>query len=77
MSKNEENEITLLTITAKDLIKKLKEEKDLIHLRETAYMVYSEETKEEFQVQITVTRRQSDFLEPFQTENMREWKPIN
>ena len=65
------NEKSLLEISSKELCEMLTERTDLIHVKQCAYAHYSKETDEEFQVQITVTRSKSDFLEAFTTEEMR------
>jgi hypothetical protein len=71
LSKNEKD---LLEISAKELTQMLTYNKDLSHVKQMAYGYYSNETKEEFQVQILVTRHENDFLEAFQTEEMSEYK---
>lgn len=54
-----EDEIKLLVISASDV-------------RQNAYEYFST-GGEVFQVQVTVTRRENDFLEAFQTEEMKDY----
>lgn len=63
--KLDENSIKLLEFTAGDLIPILESKPDLAYVQETAFAHYSELNNEELQVQITVTRVKSDFLDPF------------
>lgn len=65
-----QSEKDLLQFSAGDLIPMLEAEKNLAHVKQTAYRYYSPKTKEYFDVQVTVTRNKSDFLEPFTTEEM-------
>jgi len=65
---------TLLIVTAGDLIPMLRNAPDLIHVRQSAFDYYDKENDEHWQVQITVTRKESDFLEFLQTEEMSEYK---
>jgi hypothetical protein len=60
----------LLQYSAGDLIPMLAADKKLLHVRQSAFTWYNPDTKEEYQVHVTVTRDESDFLEPFQTETM-------
>lgn len=74
MKKNREKlndqEKTLLEITAGDLIPQLRENKKLIHVKQMAYGYYDKETKEEWQVQVLITRSVPDFLEFLEVEEM-------
>lgn len=63
--KLDENMIKLLEFTAGDLIPILESKPDLAYVQETAFACYSQVGNEELQVQVTVTRLKSDFLEPF------------
>lgn len=65
-----DSEKSLLQFCAGDLIPELKSKKDLIHVKQCAFDYYEAKSKETFQVQVTVTRNKSDFLEAFQTEEM-------
>lgn len=60
----------LLNYSAGDLIPMLAANKKLLHVRQNAFVWYNPETKEEYQVHVTVTRNESDFLEAFETEEM-------
>lgn len=60
----------LLEFTAGDLIPKLSANKRLQHVKQSAFDHYNKETKEHFQVHVTVTRHESDFLEFLQTEEI-------
>jgi len=60
----------LLQYSAGDLIPMLAANKKLLHVRQNAFVWYNPYTKEEYQVHVTVTRNESDFLEAFQTEEM-------
>lgn len=67
------DEKSLLEISAKELIPMLSEKKKLTHVKQVAFEYYSEQTDEIFQVQVLVTRDESDFLEPFTTEEMSNY----
>jgi hypothetical protein len=71
-----ESEKSLLLFSAGDLIPMLQGNKELVHVKQGAYDYYDSASKETFQVQVTVTRRTDDFLEPFQTEEMKMYNPI-
>jgi hypothetical protein len=60
----------LLNFSAADLIPMLNEKTKLLHVKQTAFQYYSEKTKEIFQVQVTVTRDETAFLDDFTTEEM-------
>lgn len=64
----------LLVFTAGDLIPMLEDNSDLLHVKQNAFDYYSEKNKEFFQIQVTVTRSQSDFLDFLQVEEMSEFK---
>lgn len=66
------DEIKLLQISAAELCVMLEEKPELSHVKQNAYTYWSEKEKAEYQVQVTVTRRQDDFLEDFQTEEMND-----
>lgn len=59
---------TLLEISASELIPMLSANKTLIAVKQGAFDYFNKETEEHFQVQVVVTRRQSDFIEAFVTE---------
>jgi hypothetical protein len=63
----------LLQFSAGDLIPRLEEKPNLHHVKQTAFQYYCEKTKEFFQVQVIVTRNESDFLEDFVTEEMSKY----
>lgn len=63
----------LLDFSAGYLIPMLEKNESLTHVKQQAFDYYSPKTKEIYQVQVTVTRQESDFLEPFQTEEMSEY----
>lgn len=63
----------LLEFTAGDLIPQLEKNQKLIHVKQQAFDYYSDKTKEHFQVQITVTRSEGDFLDFLQVEEMSEY----
>jgi hypothetical protein len=69
-----DSEKSLLQFSAGDLIPMLRNNPDLLHVKQGAFDCYLSETGETFQVQVTVTRDQNDFLEPFQTEEMSSYK---
>ena len=52
----------LLEYSAGDLIPMLAANKKLLHVRQSAFVWYNPDTKEEYQVHITVTRNESDFF---------------
>ena len=60
----------LLEYSAGDLIPMLEAEKELLHVKQSAFEYYSAETEEVFQVHVTVTRSESDFLEFMQIEHL-------
>jgi hypothetical protein len=64
------NEKALLEISAAELIEELTKETDYVHVKQCAFQHWSEETKEVFQIQVTITRDKGDFLDAFQTEYM-------
>jgi hypothetical protein len=70
MSEQELNkdQLELLNLIAKDTIKDLDNVPDIRSSRQLAFEYFSKETKEIFQVQIVVSRDESDRLEPFQSE---------
>ena len=68
-----QSEKDLLQFSAGDLIPMLEEKTKLYHVKQTAYQYYSEKTKEFFDVQVTVTRNEGDFLEAFITEEMSSY----
>lgn len=65
-----QTEKDLLQFSAGDLIPMLQEKTKLHHVKQTAFQHYCEMTKEFFQVQVIVTRNESDFLDDFVTEEM-------
>ena len=64
------NQKLILESIATKLIPSLKEDTEICHVREMAFGHYSKETDEHFQIQVTVTRDESDFLDPFEVEEM-------
>lgn len=64
------NSKLLLEFSAGDLIPMLSENKKLHHVKQVAFHHYNNETKEHYQVQVLVTRNESDFLQEFETEEM-------
>lgn len=70
-----DSEKSLLQFSAGDLIPMLQAKKKLLHVKQGAFDCYIPETGETYQVQVTVTRDQKDFLEPFQTEEMSGYSP--
>lgn len=64
----------LLEYTAGDLIPKLGADKELHHVKQSAFDYYNEKTKEHYQVQVLVTRCESDFLEFLQVEEMTAYR---
>lgn len=69
VSINETN-VSLLAISAGEMLAELPMRPELRHLRQNAFDYYNENTKEYYQVHVTVTRDEGDFLEAFQTEEM-------
>lgn len=65
-----EVEKELLLGSASELIDGLASKKKLAHVRQMAFEYYNADSNETFQVQVTVTRDESDFLDVFQTEEM-------
>lgn len=65
-----QNEKDLLNFSAGDLIPMLKDNSDLSHVKQKAFEYYDSDAKEYYQIQVVVTRNESDFLEDFQTEEM-------
>lgn len=63
-------EIDLLVISSKDLIQKLVESPNHCSVKQCAFHHPNSQNNELFQVQVIVTRAESDFLEDFQTEYM-------
>ena len=60
----------MLEFSAGDLIPMLEKKKKLLHVRQKAFQYYSEKNKEFYEVHVTVTRNENDFLEDFTTEEM-------
>lgn len=60
----------LLEFSAGDLIPMLDQNKKLLHVKQCAFEHYSKNNKQTYQVQVIVTRNESDFLDPFTTEEM-------
>lgn len=75
LRKLNKSETTLLDVTTRDLIPALIANPDLIHVKQSAFDYYSPDTKEHFQVQVTVTRNEADFLEFLQIEEMSNYVP--
>jgi hypothetical protein len=65
------DEAKLIEISVKELCANLQDRPELDHMKQCAFEYWAKDTGEEFQVQITVTRRKSDFLDAFQTEEMQ------
>lgn len=66
----DKNSKDLLEFSAGDLIPMLSKNQKLQQVRQSAFDYYNAETKEQFQVQVIVTRHEEDFLEFLQTEEM-------
>ena len=60
----------LLEFTAGDLVPMLEKNPKLLHVRQCAFEHYNPNTKETYQVHVTVTRDSNDFLDFLQTEEM-------
>ena len=73
----DENGKFLLLKSAEELIKELSANDKLSHVKQTAFEHYDKKRKETVHVQVTVTRDENDFLEPFQTEEMKRYQPNN
>lgn len=58
----------LLKIVSRDTIEEIISIPNIRSVKQLAFELYSKETKEHLQVQIVVTRDETDFLEPFQSE---------
>lgn len=69
-----ESSKNLLNFTAGDLIPLLEKKTKLTHVKQQAFEYYSATTKELFQVHITVTRDETDFLEFLEVEEMTTHK---
>lgn len=65
-------ELSLLEMTTKDLLKEIQENPTASHVKQKAFQHLTIKN-EEIQIQITVTRDESDFLEDFQTEVMNSY----
>jgi hypothetical protein len=66
---------SLLEFSAGDLIPELEDsEPNTISVSMQAFQHYSSKTKETFEVQVIVTRRVDDFIEPFTTVYNTEYK---
>lgn len=63
----------LLEFSAGDLIPMLAKDKTLMHVRQSAFNYYNQDTNEHYQVHVLVTRDESDFIEFLQTEEMRNY----
>lgn len=71
------DEKSLLEISVKDLIKRLTENSRIAYVKQSAFDYWSKESIEQFQIQVTVTREESDFLDPFQTEECTTLNKLN
>lgn len=69
----DKNSKDLLEFSAGDLIPALAKNKKLTHVKMSAFDYYNPETKEQYQVQVLVTRNENDFLGFLQTEEMSEY----
>ena len=69
----DKNSKDLLEFSAGDLIPVLAKNKKLHHVKMSAFDYYNPETKEQYQVQVLVTRNENDFLGFLQTEEMSEY----
>lgn len=65
--------INLLALTAKDLSKKLNQDKTLLYVKQYA-AAHMLDNDEEVQIQVLITRDKDDFLEDFCTEEMRKYE---
>jgi hypothetical protein len=63
----------LLEFSAGDLIPMLENNKKLSHVKQCAFEHCSNKNKEIYQVHVTVTRSEHDFLDAFQTEEMSQY----
>lgn len=52
------------------MISALSGNSELSHVKQMAFGYYNSEQKEHYQVQVTVTRREDDFLDDFEVEEM-------
>lgn len=64
----------LLECSVCELIPALVMNEGLLHVKQTAFSYFNQNKGEFFQVQVTVTRDESAFLEAFQTEELSEYK---
>lgn len=69
----EENEQALINASVRDLIPMLISNKELCHVRQSSFDHYVSETGEIFQVQVTVTRDESEFLDFLETEALSNY----
>lgn len=67
------NCIDLLTYSAGDLIPKLEADQELVHVKMQAFDYYNPKTGETYQVQVTVTRDENDFLGFMEVEEMSNY----
>lgn len=65
-----DNQKILIEMTVKDLIKDITEDPELLYVRKAAFGYFITENNEAVQVQVTVARDESEFLDFFQTEGV-------
>jgi len=64
-----DTEINLLKVSAGDLIQALQaEENHVLNVKQTAFEYYDDKSGQVFQVQLTVTRSEHEFIPFFTTE---------
>lgn len=71
----DKNSVDLLTFSAGDLITILSEDKSIMDVKQTAFDYYNEETKEQFQIKVIVTRDENEFKDWTDVECTRNYTP--
>lgn len=64
------DELKLLELITIDLLDEIEKNEDALHVKQKSFQFLTSKN-EEIQIQITVTRDESEFLDDFQTEIMR------
>jgi len=63
-----ETQSELLHRSVKELVKELSANADFSQVKQMAFGYYNQPTKENFEIQITVTRIEDDFMDPISVE---------
>ncbi len=71
--KIDDTSVDLLKMVTVSLITELSEEKESCQVKSQAFGYWNKDTEEEFQIQVIVTRDESDFIEHFTVEHLKKY----